>query len=448
MNSATRLFSACVVTALTGTLFAGCGSGTSIGATHVAPTPAATNGPGGAPTASSNPTATGTSVPTPSSAPTATSAPTLAATATPSATPVPPPAGGTSSASIYLGDIAQGAVLIYSSNANGKVSPSAIIAGSNTGFTDSAGSSQIYGIAVDETGTVYVLTQTVDSTGTTIAAESILAFPAGTTGNVAPARTISLPTSIDAESLAYSASNLYVTDQSGTGAIDVYASSATGFVSPLRTFTDSTPFPNLPLKVSVDASGNTYVATNDQTATAATEATQGVYEFSNTANGMTATENTTAGSNTGFESGVLEAAVIDAGGTLDGVVQDATTDTTADIDEFASGATGNATPTITFADTSSQGPIDAAVDAARNLYVSEVANSSQYAQVNVFGPGTKTPQQTIEAYEGELPLIAIGPYVATSPSGQMQVSLHEMSARKKSVLRKGLHERALRIRLR
>jgi hypothetical protein len=393
---------------LLGFALSGCGGGTEI----IAPAHAAATE---TPASGATPSATPSS---PATLPSATPGPQI----TPSASALPP--GGASSASIYLGDIAQGAVLIYSSNANGSVSPSAIIAGSNTGFSDSTGTSPIYGIAVDAAGTVYILTQTTDATQTSVSAESILAFPAGTTGNVAPARTISLPTSIDAQSLACSGSNLYVTDDAGSGAVDVYAASASGSTMPARTFTDSTAFADPPLKVSVDATGDTYVATYDPSAATSAEETQGVFEFLATANGSITPAGSLSGTNTTFGDGILDAAVIDPNGRIDAVLQDSTSDVVADIAEFDAGAGGNTAPQTSFRDTSSQGPVDAALDSAGNFYVSEIANSTSYAQVNVFAPGAKAPQQTILAYGAVLPLIAIGPYVGISPSASMPFAAH------------------------
>ena len=357
--------------------------------------------------------------PTPATSPSAAASPSPAASPAPAASPsaVPPPVGGTSNASIYLGDLFAGAVFIYSSNATGAVSPSAAIAGGMTGITDSNGASPIFGIAVDPSGTTYVLTQTFDSTNTVVA-ETIGVFPAGTYGNVAPARTIGLPVTIDGESLAYNGGNLYVADDAGAGSIDVVSASASGASTPTRTFTASGGFANPPNKISFDTSGNVYVATVDPTATAATEATQAVYRFPAGAGGAVAATQLT-GAATGFANGVLEAAVVDGANRTDAVVQDAANDLYADIDEFAANATGNVAPVTSFQDTSSQGPVDAAVDAANAFYVSEIGATTQYAQVNVFANGAKTPTRTIQAYRSALALIAIGPYVAANASGTM-----------------------------
>jgi hypothetical protein len=82
------------------------------------------------------------------------------------------------------GSLAQAnSILIFDSNSTGNVSPTSTIAGSNTMLED------VVGIAVDSAGNVYVANGNVNGVST----PSIVVFSAGSTGNVAPVRTIAGP---------------------------------------------------------------------------------------------------------------------------------------------------------------------------------------------------------------------------------------------------------------
>jgi hypothetical protein len=75
-------------------------------------------------------------------------------------------------------------ILIFNSSANGNVPPTSVLGGSETTMNS------IQGLAVDNAGNIYVAANGTDLGGGT---PSILEFSAGSSGNVAPVRTISGP---------------------------------------------------------------------------------------------------------------------------------------------------------------------------------------------------------------------------------------------------------------
>jgi hypothetical protein len=75
-------------------------------------------------------------------------------------------------------------IVIFNSSANGNVPPTSVLEGSETTMNS------IQGLAVDDAGNIYVAANGTNIGGGT---PSILEFSAGSTGNVAPIRTISGP---------------------------------------------------------------------------------------------------------------------------------------------------------------------------------------------------------------------------------------------------------------
>lgn len=135
----------------------------------------------------------------------------------------------------YLG--APGAVLIFASDSTGTVPPTSTISGSESMLDD------VRGVAVDGEGNIYV-SNVSSSTGVA----SILEFSAGSTGNVAPMRTISgSATTMSAlGNLALdSAGNIYVLNELN---ILKFSSTATGNVAPIATIS-SMPIANYNIAV-------------------------------------------------------------------------------------------------------------------------------------------------------------------------------------------------------
>ena len=119
---------------------------------------------------------------------------------------------------------------MFSSSATGDAAPTGTLAGSNTMIYN------IEGIAVDHSGNLYVasLAQAQAPNPPLSGTPSILEFSAGSTGNVAPIRTISGPATTMGELgplRVDSAGNIYVF--SGLGAaILKFSSTAAGNVAP------------------------------------------------------------------------------------------------------------------------------------------------------------------------------------------------------------------------
>ncbi len=135
----------------------------------------------------------------------------------------------------YLG--APGAVLIFASDSTGTVPPTSTISGSESMLDD------VRGVAVDGEGNIYV-SNVSSSTGVA----SILEFSAGSTGNVAPMRTISgSATTMSAlGNLALdSAGNIYVLNELN---ILKFSPTATGNVAPIATIS-SMPIANYNIAV-------------------------------------------------------------------------------------------------------------------------------------------------------------------------------------------------------
>src|SRR5437870_12267511 len=83
--------------------------------------------------------------------------------------------GSVAGKSLYVGANGSASILVYAAGASGNATPTATIAGSNTGLAGT------YGIALDGAGNLYV---------TTPSSNSILVYAAGANGNATPTATI------------------------------------------------------------------------------------------------------------------------------------------------------------------------------------------------------------------------------------------------------------------
>lgn len=130
---------------------------------------------------------------------------------------------------IYISNadpLSPASVLIFNSSANGNVPPTSTIGGPTTTINS------IQGLATDGAGNVYVST-----TNGPNALPGILEFSAGSTGDVAPTRTISgsATTMTEGGNLAFdSAGNIYVLNAEN---LLVFSPAATGNVAPIATIT-------------------------------------------------------------------------------------------------------------------------------------------------------------------------------------------------------------------
>jgi sugar lactone lactonase YvrE len=250
-------------------------------------------------------------------------------------------------------------ITVYAAGANCNATPTASIAGTNTGLADPEG------IALDAGGQLHVANY---------ANNSITAYASGGTGNVTPTATIAggntrlnLPIGIAFDA----AGRLYVANSSSRAgnSITIYAAGATGNVAPVDSIVGNNTGLNDGVGIAFDAAGRLYVASMSGYGT--------ITVYAAGASGDATPVATIAGSNTGLDG--RAALAVDAAGQL--YVANENGDS---IMVFAAGATGNVSPTATIAGshTGLNAPIGLSFDAAGQLYV---ANAGKH-----LGPGGNT----------------------------------------------------------
>jgi hypothetical protein len=155
-----------------------------------------------------------------------------------------------STACLYVTNSFNDSITVYATNANGNVAPIRTIGGASTGL------SSPFGIALDFNRNIYVANGGTGSSGF-----SLTVYAAGSSGNVAPVRTISGSSTLlyDPFGPALDASrNMYVANFNNT--VTVYAANANGNVAPIQTVSGSSTGLNHPFGITLDASRNIYVS--------------------------------------------------------------------------------------------------------------------------------------------------------------------------------------------
>ena len=156
---------------------------------------------------------------------------------------------------IYVTNFDNNSITIYAAGATGDVAPIGRISGSNTDLLDPEG------IGIDPiNGNIEVLSLNGPS-----GSPSILIFPPGSNGNVAPSEVIEgSKTGLgDPVFLALDASgNIYDSDVNSY--VDVYAAGSTGNVRPMRKIKGGLTKLAIPLGLTLDSSSNLYVANNEK----------------------------------------------------------------------------------------------------------------------------------------------------------------------------------------
>jgi hypothetical protein len=296
------------------------------GAPTSRPTSAPSSPPSASPSASAPPSVAPSATPTPTPRPTASPVPTPTPTVSPS--PAPPPVG-----QIYVADFAKNSIFVYAANPSGTLNeaPLATIAGSNTGLD------QPQGIAVDASGKIYVAND--------------------------------LPNSDSAGILT------------AGGYITVYAANPSGTLNetPLATLTPAVSqtagvLPGFPSGITLDSSGNIYLATGDYGAGGGGT----VQVFPPNPSG-TVTESPTGTIST--VSFAFTAVALDAGRRIYVVNPFPAANAPPEVNVFAAnpvGTTTNAAPVATIYGTNTglDNPYGVALDASGRVYV---ANYGQYA---------------------------------------------------------------------
>jgi sugar lactone lactonase YvrE len=153
---------------------------------------------------------------------------------------------------------------VYPAGSNGNVSPSAGIVGADTGLDGP------YGIALDSSGNIYVANGYGGPTG----GGSVTVYPAGSSGDAAPATTITSSfNGIDgAFGIAVdSAGHIYVANQSGgpggIGSVTIYSASSHGAGPPIATIAGDNTGLNNPIGIAVDSSGSIFVLNGNNSIT-------------------------------------------------------------------------------------------------------------------------------------------------------------------------------------
>ena len=157
---------------------------------------------------------------------------------------------------LYVANYAGSTITVYAAGATGNATPTATIAGSSTGLNGPVA------IALDGAGRLYVANLTLPNSSV----QTITVYAAGATGNATPTATIAGSNTglSDPFGIALDAAGrLYVANYGvaeGPGSITVYAAGATGNATPTATIAGSNTGLNGPGAIALDAAGQLYVA--------------------------------------------------------------------------------------------------------------------------------------------------------------------------------------------
>src|SRR5204863_164410 len=178
---------------------------------------------------------------------------TLTAAARASGSPVTYTATGTGrvTGKLYVANYFGSSITVYAAGASGNATPTATIAGGNTGLNEPGG------VALDGAGNIYV----ANDVGNSITVQA-----AGSSGNVTPTATIAggntglnNPYGIAVDG----AGNIYVAN-TGANSIIVYAAGASGNATPMVTIAGSNTGLNVPALITVVPSGPTGIPLSSQ----------------------------------------------------------------------------------------------------------------------------------------------------------------------------------------
>lgn len=167
-----------------------------------------------------------------------------------------------SSGQIYVADTMaiKNDIAVYSSSANGLVTPIRLIQGTLTEINN------ILSLTVDATGNIYATALTEGNTPTGL----LLVFPPSADGNVAPARVLTNASGIFDGVAVDSALNVYAAEEfpAGTNAAIVeFAAGASGAATPIRSISGPATDISIPGGLRRDNAGNLFITNAPVTST-------------------------------------------------------------------------------------------------------------------------------------------------------------------------------------